>query len=150
MFTIPPTNYKTRLIIIVTGITVLLWSGLEDNNAVAVSLLGWVVATLSVVIFIMSNMGGQHFTQTSLLKISPLIGAIIGAAATLVTVLLMLFKNVRHAHVFPDYPPQMMLDTLTRLPFWAVSGSFLLFGIILFWTMRPIESDDKGDIKSTD
>ncbi len=154
ILTIPLLNYKIRLLIIVASITVLLWSGLEDNHVWGVVLLGWFVAILATTVFIMSRFGNLSITQSTLLKLSPLIGAIIGASASISTALLMLFKDVRHAHAFPDYPPQMIFDTITRLPFWALSSALILFSItgfgLLYRNIKHIEFDDKTQTKAID
>lgn len=131
IFTIPPFNYINRLLIIVTGITLLIWSGLEDNQVIAVVILGWVLAIFATLSFIQSRFGGQSMQSNTLLKLSPILGAIIGASASLITMLLMLFKDVRHGHVFPDYPPQLMIAIIERLPVWAIGGGLVLFGLIL-------------------
>jgi len=148
--TIPHPNHITRLLIIITGVIVLLWSGFEDNQVIGVTVLGWILSLFSTAVFIMSRYGGQTIAQQTILKLSPIVGAVIGGWASILVVLLMLFKDVRHAHAFPDYPPQMMLDTLTRLPFWAVSGGLITFALTLLWTLRPIESDDKGRTNPAD
>lgn len=154
MFIMPTSNYKLRLLIISASITVLLWSGLEDNQIFSVVILGWLVSILATTVFIMSRFGNLSITQSTLLKLSPLIGAIIGASASVSTALLMLFKDVRHAHTFPDYPPQMILDTITRLPLWALSSALILFSITGFWILyrdiKHIEFDDKTQTKATD
>jgi len=148
--TMPHPNLITRLLIILAGITVLLWSGVEDNNVIGVTVLGTLLTILGVSVFIMSRFGGLELTQSSVLKLSPIVGGLIGAGSAISIVLLMLFKNVRHAHVFPDYPPQMMLDTLTRLPLWTISGGLIALGLALLWSLRPIESHDKGDTNRAD
>ena len=131
MFTIPPFNSINRLLIIVAGITLLIWSGLEDNQVYGVVFLGWILAVFTVVSFVQSHFGRQTIQSITLLQLAPILGAIMGSSASLITMLLMLFKNVRHGHIFPDYPPQMMITILERLPIWAISGALVLFGIAL-------------------
>lgn len=131
MFTIPSFNYINRLLIIITGITLLFWSGLEDNQVTTVVILGWVLAGFTTFSLIQSRFGGQSIQPNTLVKLAPIIGATIGALASLITALLMLFKDVRHGHIFPDYPPQLMIAILERLPIWAISGALVLFGVIL-------------------
>lgn len=147
MFTIPPFNYLNRLLIIVAGITLLIWSGLEDNQVGGVVVLGWILAVFVIVLFIQSRFGGKSISTTVLLRISPLLGATIGASASLITVMLMIFKDIRHGHVFPDYPPQLMLAILERLPIWAISGGLIAFGIAII--IHRIFAD-KGDTSPTD
>lgn len=150
MFIIPHTDRLTRRLLIIAGIVVLVWSGYEDNSVIGVAILGWSLAILGVMVFVTSRFAGRAITRSTLIKLSPLIGAISGAMSTLVVVLLMLFKDARHAHIFPDYPPQMMLDMLTRLPHWTISGALMSLGVCLLWVTRPLKSTDKGDNNSTD
>lgn len=144
---IPPTTYKTRLLIIIAGITVLFWSGLEDNQIWGVTLLGWLLGILSVFTFLQSQFENKEYHIITLLKFSPIIGGIVGASASLLTLLLMLFKNIRHAHVFPDYPPQLMLAMLDRLPIWSISSGLILFGITL---LLYVIYSDKGSPTQAD
>ena len=143
MFTIPYPNYKNRLLNIALGIIVLVWSSLEDNQVGGVVLLGWIVAIISVAHFMMSRFGNQTYTVKSLIKLSPLVGASIGASASIITALLMLFKVIRHSHVFPDYPPEMILAILERLPVWSLSSGLIALGLSLVWLILRKGDEDK-------
>ena len=117
----------SRHLLIITGIAVLLWSGLEDNDAIAVTILGALCAVAAAMKLFSSPViklpgGGLPGRATAA-------GALIGALACLTTPALMLFKDLRHAHAFPDYPPGMMLATLERLPWWGLAGALAGFGI---------------------
>jgi len=131
MFTIPLLTYKNRLLIITLGIIILVWSGLEDNQVWGVVLLGWILAIVSVAHFMMSRFGNRAYQATTLIKLSPLIGGSIGASASVIIALLMLFKVIRHSHVFPDYPPEVILAILERLPVWALSSGLITLGFAL-------------------
>jgi hypothetical protein len=131
IFTIPSPSYKNRLLIIALGIIILVWSGLEDNQVGGVALLGWITASLSIANLILSRFGGREVQVSTLIKLSPVVGASIGALASLATALLMIFKTIRHSHVFPDYPPQLILAILERLPIWALSSGFIILGLAL-------------------
>lgn len=150
MLIIPRADRLTRRLLIIAGLVVLVWSGFEDNGVIGVAILGWLLAILGAIVLITSRFAGFAMTRSTLIKLSPLIGAIVGAMSTLVVVALMLFKDARHAHIFPDYPPQMMLDMLTRLPSWTISGALISLGVCLLWVTRPLKSTDKGDNNSTD
>ena len=126
----------SRHVVVFTGIAVLLWSGLEDNDAVAVTLLGSLLATAASSMLLNSQPFRATFCRVSLPKRMALAGAFVGTLASVTTPLLMLFKDLRHAHIFPDYPPEMMMATLERMPFWALAGGLAGFGIGLLLKLR--------------
>ncbi len=131
--TIPQTDYKTRLIALSLGITIFLWLSLEDNNVIGVTLLGW-ISSFSIISFgLMSRYAGLTLSSKRLLFAGFGYGAMIGAGANLSTAFLMLFKDVRHAHVFPDYPPQMILAMLERLPIWTISMACIVLSLSLMY-----------------
>lgn len=125
-----------RHLLLITGIAVLLWSGLEDNDAVVVTSLGTLLATAGASRFLASRWFSARFGQRCLWQQLALAGALVGTLASVTTPLLMLFKDLRHAHVFPDYPPEMMLATLARMPFWALAGGLTGFGIGILLKLR--------------
>lgn len=127
---------RSRHFLVVTGIAVLLWSGLEDNDAVVVTLLGSLLAAVASSMLLDTQPFRAAFIRLSLPKRMALAGAFTGALASVTTALLMLFKDLRHAHVFPDYPPEMMLATLERMPFWALAGGLAGIGIGLLLKLR--------------
>ena len=104
--------------LLLTGLAILFWSGLEDRDANAVTLLG-ALSSISLTLWLLSRMAAGHALKPMYFGLS---GALTGALAALCTAALMLFKNLRHAHVFPDYPPEMLLAALARLPLWADRG----------------------------
>ena len=155
MFTIPPLTYKNRLLIIALGIIILIWSGLEDNQVWGVVLLGWTLAIVSVAHFMMSRFANQSVDTIAFIKLSPLVGGSIGIIASLITALLMIFKVIRHSHVFPDYPPQLILAIIGRLPIWALCGGCVVLGLaLLFHLFTSIKrhhlnnTDDKPRLDS--
>lgn len=123
-------------ILVITGIAVLLWSGLEDHDAVVVTVLGTLLATAAAVQLLDSRRFRVRARQRSLRQRLALAGALAGTLASITTPLLMLFKDLRHAHVFPDYPPEMMLATLERMPSWALAGGLAGFGIGILLKLR--------------
>lgn len=126
-------NQSARHLTLIVGVAILLWSGMEDNDAVVVSLLGALSATAVVMLFYESKRFSRVRRPRNLTIPALVAGTLIGALACLTTPALMLFKNLRHAHVFPDYPPAMMLAMLERLPSWALAGGLagLGFGLLL-------------------
>lgn len=118
-----------RRLLLVSGIAVLLWSGMEDNDALLVTLLGTLLATAATMMLLASRRFHPVMTRGSRPMQGALAGALIGKLASVATPLLMLFKDLRHAHIYPDYPAGMMLATLERMPAWALAGGLAGFGI---------------------
>lgn len=139
-FAIPAPNPVSRLLMVMAGMVILGWSGLEDKDAAAVTALGWMLAGLIVMIGLMSHFSGRTLGTDSLHKPAALVGIAVGALASLMTVLLMLFKNLLHGHVYPDYPPALMLGILERLPAWGLAGGLagLGLGFVAIWAAARI------------
>lgn len=128
---------RARHLFVICGIAVLLWSGMEDDDARMVTLLGMLLAAALSLMLISSQRLPEQLRRLSLAQRGAMSGALIGALASLTTPLLMLFKDLRHAHVFPDYPAGMMLATLERMPAWALAGGLAGFGIGLLLKLGP-------------
>lgn len=118
-----------RHLLVLAGVAILLWSGIEDGDARAVTALGVLTAGGLTLALLKRKRGGSRLDQRYALAGAALAGATIGALSALSATLLMLFKNLRHAHVFPDFPPAMMLAMLERLPAWALAGALAGLGM---------------------
>ena len=101
---------------------------MEDNDASAVALLGALVA-LPVAAMLIPR------ALDNLLSITAA-GAVYGALTSLSVFALMLFKDLLHAHAFPDYPPQMLLGILERMPAWALAGGLAGLGCGILLRLR--------------
>jgi len=120
-------------IAVFTGCAIMLWSGIEDNDARAAAALG-ALSAASATLYLA---GRQGLAWRGLsLKESTLSGLLLGALAALATTALMLFKNLRHAHIYPDYPAPMLLAMLERLPLWALAGALAGLGLGLLLRLR--------------
>ena len=139
-FAIPAPNPVSRLLMVMAGVVILGWSGLEDKDVAAVTALGWMLAGLIVMIGLMSHFGGRAMGLAGLHKPAALVGIAVGALSSLMTALLMLFKNLLHGHVYPDYPPALMLGILERLPAWGLAGGLagLGLGFVAIWAAARI------------
>ena len=120
--------------LIVLGSALFFWLGKEDSDAVAVTALGWALAgSLLWRVF----MQGRRFDMPARgllsLLVQMLCGLCFGALTSLFTAALMLLKDLRHGHVFPDYPPEMIIMALERLPAWSLAGGLigLALGLLL-------------------
>lgn len=107
------------------GVGILVWSGFEDNDATAVAALGLLTATAMTMLLLGSRQSRDH----SVVGAATLAGSLTGASASVITAGLMLFKDVRHAHPFPDFPPSMILGMLERLPHWTLAGALAGCGL---------------------
>ena len=120
--------------LLLIGVATLLWSGLEDSDSRAVTILGTLASLLIASRLVTRLAAGRLLNSIDI----TLAGALAGGLASLCTVALMLFKNLRHAHIFPDYPADMLLAILERLPLWTVAGGLagLGIGLLLSWLPR--------------
>lgn len=123
-----------RVWLIILGITLFFWSGKEDNDVAGVTTLGLVLAGTCVwwYLIVRPRPGVTAAIYDTVLR-ALLGGALLGALSSLFTALLMLLKDIRHGHVFPDYPPELILATLDRLPAWSLAGGLAGIALILLF-----------------
>lgn len=123
--------------LLLTGLAILFWSGLEDSDTSAVTLLG-ALSSISLTLWLLSRLAARPALKPLPVALA---GALLGALAALCTAALMLFKNLRHAHIFPDYPAEMLLAVLERLPVWAIASGLAGLGIGLLLASRLDDRD---------
>jgi hypothetical protein len=116
------------------GAAALIWLGLEDSSSLPVALLGIGGALLATQRPALAPLAHKPWGL-------PVIGALTGALAAILTTFLMFFKNAWHAHLFLDYPTGMLLAMLERLPWWALVGALLGLALRL-WPGRSAVPDD--------
>jgi hypothetical protein len=132
-FTLPPIDYRLRLIVIGYAVSLLVWMSLEDTHTQPVVALGAGLSVLVSLHVILRRLGGQTLTAQQSLLVLTVGGGLAGAGASISTALLMFFKNAWHAHLFPDFPPGLMLAILERAPAWELAGLLIGMGIGLSW-----------------
>ena len=137
----PPGDKLRRGGLLLTGLAILFWSGLEDSDTSAVTLLG-ALSSISLTLWLLSRLAASPRIRAIHIALA---GALAGALAALCTATLMLFKNLRHAHIFPDYPAEMLLAVLERLPVWAAAGGLAGLGIGLLLASR-LDDRDKREV----
>lgn len=125
---IPNWSNRWRWLVIVYGLLVFIWLGLEDSNVERASFLGIGSSFLITSYIFINRFGGHRFSTITLLLSFIGIGALIGSGAALATVCLMFFKNVYHAHIYPDFPTELLADILMRSPLWAFIGALIALG----------------------
>lgn len=131
--TLPVRGYKARIIALGYGSGLFFWLIPEDNQIWPVALLGAGLSALMMILWLMGKLGGKRIPFRYAALGAPLVGACIGLGASLATVGLMFFKNARHGHIYPDFPPGVMGAVLQRAPHWAVAGALAGLGLVLAW-----------------
>jgi multisubunit Na+/H+ antiporter MnhE subunit len=126
---LPKPDYRARFLLLGYGLVIFIWMSLEDNGTFTVSLLGAGLATSLILYQALERIGGKELSMRFFIPLLVGLGALIGAASSLATILLMFFKTAWHGHGFPDYPLELMRDMLFRLPAWAIAGGLLGIGI---------------------
>lgn len=132
-FTIPVYTTRLRLIALIYGGGLLLWTSLEDNSVLPVVLLGTGLALIAAALWITRRFGGRSFNGRGALIAAALIGAGIGGGNALATAVLMLIKDGLHSHLFPDYAFELIAAMVQRAPLWSVAGAFAGLGLLLAW-----------------
>lgn len=127
--TLPGWGLRLRLLSVLVAVGLLLWMSTEDNSATAVAALGVASTLLLLLGWLLRRWGGTRLPLRAWLPGSIALGGLAGAGSALTAALLMFFKTAWHAHLYPDFPPQMMLDMLARLPVWGAAGAFIALGI---------------------
>ncbi len=114
-----------RFMLILAGLGILLWSGWEDKDASGSAILGFFTASALTMFLLARRPGGGLRSRPR----AALAGALTGALSSAIAAGLMIFKDLRHAHAFPDFPPAMILGMLERLPHWALAGALAGLGL---------------------
>jgi hypothetical protein len=114
------------------GIIVFLWMTPEDNNVLSVTVLG-VVGTIIAAAHFAFRFSGRQVPHLAIIPF----GGMIGGGAAVVTAFLMFLKSAAHAHIFPDYPPLLILGMLERVPAWTLAGALVGLAAALIIPNRP-------------
>jgi hypothetical protein len=136
MILIPLPGRRIRLLTVGYGLLIFSWLSPEENQVWPVVLLGSGLALLGVVLTVMNKLGGRTIPVSYILPGAAILGVITGLGASITTTGLMFFKDALHAHLFPDFPPLMMLAILQRSPVWAVAGGLAGAGVAFLWLAR--------------
>jgi hypothetical protein len=133
MLRFPRWHRRLRWVVIAYGAAVFLWSAPEDNHIWPVVTLGTLGAALAVYAWAAGRLGGRTLLTREAVLLLAMLGAAVGLGASLVTAALMLFKNIRHSHLFPDYPLGQIGAILERAPIWSLAGALCGVGAALVW-----------------
>lgn len=131
-FTVPQKSLRFRWNAIACAVAIFIWSTPEEDRPIFPAVLGlWLALSLAVA-WVIGRFGGRTLRGRSLFTALIAFGAVAGAATSVCAALLMVFKDARHAHPFPDFPPALLGATLARLPAWALAGALVGLGVALF------------------
>lgn len=109
------------------------WLRLEDNAPLSAGLLGGLSSVVWAGFWFSGRFGGKTVRRRTLCLIAAVLGAATGVGAALLTAFLMFFKNASHAHLYPDYPVEIIAAILQRTPAWALAGVLAALGGVLIW-----------------
>jgi hypothetical protein len=139
---LPKPDYRARFLLMGYGLILFIWMSLEDNGTLTVSLLGTGLATALILYQVFERFAGKELAMRFFFPLFIGFGALIGAASSIATFLLMFFKTAWHGHGFPDYPLELMRDMLFRLPAWALAGALIALSVTLL--IRGVIISQKG------
>jgi hypothetical protein len=137
MMLIPYPGRRVRLLTVGYGLLIFAWLSPEENQVWPVALLGCGLSLLGLILLVMSKLGGRTAPPAYVLPGAILFGLVAGFGASIATAGLMFFKDALHAHLFPDFPPLMMLAILQRAPIWTLAGGLAGVGFALAWLAYP-------------
>ena len=120
---------------IACAIAIFVWSTPEEDRLIFPALLGAWLAASVIWRWLVTRWAGCTLYGGGLFAMAALFGAASGALSSICAVLLMLFKDARHAHFYPDYPPAILGAMLTRLPAWTLAGTLAAVGAIVLLSM---------------
>jgi hypothetical protein len=129
--TIPARTLAMRWNAIACALTIFVWSTPEDDRVAPAVALGMWLALTVMSSWVAGRFAGRTLRGARLGAALAVFGSVTGAAVSISTVLLMVFKDARHAHMYPDFPPTLLGGILLRLPAWTVAGGFAGLGVAL-------------------
>lgn len=141
MIRLPQRGNWSRWLALAAGAAVFLWLRLEDTQLWPAALLGVVTSGTAAWLWLLDarRLGGKIFPASAALVGALVLGAGIGLGSVLGTVLLMFFKNATHAHLYFDYPPEVLGAMLARAPVWMLVGALAAGGLVLLWLALKFE-----------
>src|SRR5690606_5341653 len=116
---------------IACAVAIFIWSTPEEDRPLYPALLGAWLAVSLVWRWMTGRYAGLNLKGSRLIAAAALFGVACGALSSICAVLLMLFKDARHAHLYPDYPPALLGAMLARLPAWSLAGMLAAIGTVL-------------------
>ncbi|MCU0463868.1 MAG: hypothetical protein MUF38_04815 [Anaerolineae bacterium] len=133
---VPTRSLTLRWALIGVGIVAVVWTGPEDDPVWLASLIGVALTGLGLAHWLTGVTAGREWVGRQIAGAWAGFGALTGGLGCTTTVLLMGFKDARHAHPFPDYPPELLAALLERTPVWALVGALIGLGVYAAWRAK--------------
>lgn len=108
------------------------------------------ITLLIMIVWTVNRFGGRTLSVRTGAIATTLIGAIIGLGTGVITASMMMFVNIRHAHIRPDFPPVLIGAILQRIPAWTLAGALAGLALALMWIAVQPEPDAKNFEPSND
>ena len=140
---VPERGRRLRWIIILYSLLIFFWLGPEDNHTAPVILIGAGASVLLLMVWTLHRVGGKIIPLRYIPLGLAFLGTVAGFGTSVLSALLMLFKNVRHSHIYPDYPPGLMAAVLERAPIWALIGGLIGLGSATIILALHTTTEDK-------
>lgn len=90
-----------------------------------VTVLGIMLAFILLLLGITHHFGGRELSVSGWLITAGLVGGLLGVGSAICTAGLMIFKNAWHAHAYPDFPADMVVGVIIRLPVRGLAGMLI-------------------------
>ncbi len=129
----------SRWLYIAYGLMVFFWLSPEDSTVWISISLGLLGAILLVASLLVHYREGLSIPVNIVAGFGLGIGGVIGFLTGPLTTLLMIVKNARHAHLYPDFSPGLILEILERLPIWTLAGGLFGLGVGLYWRSTRLD-----------
>ncbi|MBZ0317191.1 MAG: hypothetical protein K8L91_12285 [Anaerolineae bacterium] len=120
---IPQHTLTHNLLAIGYGGGLMIWLSTESTHVGLTAMLGFGLALMIVGLSVLHWLGGRNLNLMRGWTV--LFGAITGAFTPITTFFLMLFKNVQHSHIVPDFSNEVMWEILARTPAWTLAGGLI-------------------------
>lgn len=133
MWTIPHRPLWLRWALIAVGAGVFFWSGVEDDRVWLAVALGVGCCGVWLAHWLTGAIGGRVLSGWQIAAAWAGFGGLTGGGGIFASVLLLAFKDARHAHPYPDSPADLLAALLARMPVWGLSGALIGMGIYLVW-----------------
>lgn len=124
------------------GAILMIWLSTENAHVGLTVALGFGLALLIIGLGVLHWLGGRKINLVRGWLI--LLGMLAGVLSALTTFFLMLFKNVQHSHVVPDFSNEVMWGVLVRTPAWALAGG-LIGGALMLLVMALLGLEELSD-----
>ena len=124
------------------GVLSLIWLSSESVHMVLVAVLGAAWAFAIVGHITMQQLAERQFEGYSAFIIAIIFGGLVGVLAVFMSILLMIFKNVQHAHLIPDFPSETIADMLPLVPAWGLAGALLAMAYLFYQQAKTVQDGE--------